>query len=87
MRVTLFVDNLPTQLTQDELEQFFAACAPVRVILATHRSGRCLGFGFVLFGTQEEADQACRTLDGTMLKGSAVRVCDRIMPDKRVEVA
>jgi len=86
MSVAVFADNLPTHLTQRELEQFFAPFHPLRVILATHRSGRCLGFGFVLFASREAADQA-RRLDGASLKGSVIRLSDGLLPEERVEVA
>lgn len=86
MPATLFVDNLPMQLTQSELDLFFAAFHPLRVLLATHRSGRCLGFGFVMFATEQEADEAARSLSGLQLNGCSVRLSKRITADRETEV-
>lgn len=85
MSMTLFVDNLPTQLTQPELESFFAPFHPLRVLLATHRSGRCLGFGFVMFATEAEGDEAARLLSGAELNGSRIRLSRRITADDKVQ--
>lgn len=86
MPATLFVDNLPSQLTQSELELFFAPFHPLRVLLATHRSGRCLGFGFVMFATDQEADEAVRSLSRIQLNGCSVRLSKRITADVEAEV-
>jgi RNA recognition motif-containing protein len=86
MPATLFVDNLPSQLTQSELDLFFASFNPLRVLLATHRSGRCLGFGFVMFASEQEADEAVRSLSGLQLNGCSVRLSKRITADMEAEV-
>lgn len=86
MTATLFVDSLPSQLTQSELNLFFAPFHPLRVLLATHRSGRCLGFGFVMFASEQEADEAARSLSGIQLNGCSVRLSKRITPDVETEV-
>lgn len=85
MSATLFVDNLPSQLTQSELDLFFAPFHPLRVLLATHRSGRCLGFGFVMFGSEQEADEAVRSLSGIELNGCPIRLSKRITADVEAE--
>lgn len=85
MPATLFVDNLPSQLTQSELDLFFAPFLPRRVLLATHRSGRCLGFGFVMFATEQEADEAVRSMSGIQLNGCSVRLSKRITADVEPE--
>jgi RNA recognition motif-containing protein len=85
MPATLFVDNLPSQLMQSELELFFAPFHPLRVLLATHRSGRCLGFGFVMFLTEQEADEAVRSLRGVQLNGCSIRLSKRITADVGAE--
>jgi RNA recognition motif-containing protein len=87
MRTTLFVDHLPDRLTQLELDHFMAPFHPVRTLLATHRSGRCLGFGFIMFATEQEADEAARPLNGLSLNGSLIRVSRRITADLAAEVA
>lgn len=86
MRATLFVDNLPSQLTQSELDLFFAPFHPLRVLLATHRSGRCLRFGFVMFATEQEADEAVRSLSAIQLNGCFVRLSKRITAGMEAEV-
>lgn len=85
MPATLFVDNLPRRLMQSELELFFAPFHPLRVLSATHRSGRCLDFGFVMFATEQEADEAVRTLSGIQLNGCSVRLSKRITADVEAE--
>lgn len=85
MPATLFVDNLPSRLMQPELELFFAPLHPLRVLLATHRSGRCLGFGFAMFATEQEADEAVRSLSGIQLNGCSVRLSRRITADVEAE--
>lgn len=85
MAATLFVDKLPSQLMQCELELFFAPFHPLRVLLATHRSGRCLGFGFVLFPAEQEADEAVRSLSGVQLNGCSIRLSKRITADVEAE--
>ena len=86
MPATLFVDNLPSQLTQSELDLFFAPFHPLRVLLATHRSGRCLGFGFAMFASEQEAEEAVRSLSGIQLNGCSVRLSTRITADVEAEV-
>lgn len=86
MSYTLFIDNLPDHLTQSELDRFVAPFQPVRTLLATHRSGRCLGFGFVVFATEQEAEEATRSLNGRLLNGSAVRLSKRITAGREAEV-
>jgi RNA recognition motif-containing protein len=85
MRATLFVDNLPSQLTQSEMDLVFAPFHPLRVLLATHRSGRCLGFGFVMFATEHDAEEAARSLNGISLNGSPVRLSKRITVGQEAE--
>ena len=87
MGITLFVDNLPDRLTQSELDHFMAPFHPLRTLLATHRSGRCLGFGFLMFATEQEADAAARSLNGLSLNGSLIRVSRLITADLASEVA
>jgi RNA recognition motif-containing protein len=85
MAATLFVDNLPSQPMQSELELFFAPFHPLRVLLATHRSGWCLGFGFVKFPTEREADEAVRSLSGVQLNVCSIRLSKRITADVEAE--
>lgn len=55
------------------------------VLLATHRSGRCLRFGFVMFPTEQEADEAVRSLSGVQLNGCSIRLSKRITADVEAE--
>lgn len=86
MGTTLFIDNLPDQLTQSDLDGFIAPFHPIRTLLATHRSGRCLGFGFIMFATEQEAQEAARSLNGVSLHGSPIRLSDRITAGREAGV-
>lgn len=69
---TLYVGNLPYDVTQQEVEGLFAATSagPVaRVHLPTDADGRKRGFGFVTMGTADGARGAIEALRGAELRG------------------
>jgi RNA recognition motif-containing protein len=87
MGATVFVDGLARDLTVDQLQVLFEPFEPVRIITATHRNGHCLGFGFVMFSTAEQADLAIRALDGAEFMGRRLRVGTTITPDPHAGAA
>jgi RNA recognition motif-containing protein len=69
---TLYVGNLPYDVTQAEVEGLFAATnagAIARVHLPTDAEGRKRGFGFVTMNTPEGARGAIEALRGADLRG------------------
>lgn len=80
MPCKLFVANFPYSTTDDELSGLFGPHGEVlSVKVATDReTGRSRGFGFVEMGSEQEADNAIRELDGFQMGGRslAVRVAE-----------
>lgn len=80
MSCKLFVANFPYTTTNEELSTLFGSHGQVlSVKVATDReTGRSRGFGFVEMGSEQEADNAIRELDGYQIGGRtlAVRVAE-----------
>lgn len=72
----LYVGNLSKQITDAQLNELAAPYGkPVSANVATERSsGESKGFGFVEFGTDEEAKAAITGLDGRDVNGQALKV-------------
>lgn len=72
----LFVGNLDFKVTENELQDAFAAHGSVvEVTIVTDRdTGRPRGFGFVTMATPEEAQKAITALNGADLGGRALNV-------------
>ena len=73
MSCKLFVANFPYSTTNEELNTLFGPHGQVlSVKVATDReTGRSRGFGFVEMGSEQEADNAIRELDGYRSAGAA----------------
>ena len=76
MGTRLYVGNLSFQTSKDTLLDAFRAHGEViDVHLVTDReSGQPRGFGFVTMGTDAQAAQAIRVLDGSFLDGRSIKV-------------
>jgi RNA recognition motif-containing protein len=77
MGTRLFVGNLPFTTDEAELRTLFAEGGRQvnEVKIVTDReTGRSRGFAFVEMGSQEEADAAVKTLNGSDLGGRALTV-------------
>ncbi|HYV26596.1 MAG TPA: RNA-binding protein [Candidatus Eisenbacteria bacterium] len=76
MSTKLFVGNLDFKVTENELEDAFAAHGTVvEANIATDRvTARPRGFGFVTMSTPEEAQKAIDALNGKDLGGRALTV-------------
>ena len=73
----LFVAGLPDTITEDILRQLFEATGGtvLNVSLPKDRAtGRPRGFGFVTMATQEEANAARDSLNGSMQAGTSISV-------------
>jgi len=76
MNNKLYVGNLSFDLTENDLNDAFAAHGTVTEasLMMDRASGRSRGFGFVTMSTEEEAQKAIAALNGTELKGRALTV-------------
>jgi len=76
MNTKLFVGNLSFDVTENDLQDLFAAIGPVsEVNLMTDRStGRSRGFAFVTMATPEGAQAAIQGMAGKDVKGRALTV-------------
>jgi RNA recognition motif-containing protein len=71
MEAKLYVGNLPYNVTEERLQQYFAQQGSViNVRIITDKfSGRSKGFGFVEMSSEQEAEKAIATLNGTDFEG------------------
>jgi cold-inducible RNA-binding protein len=76
MNNKLFVGNLSFNITENDLQDAFAAHGTVvEANLITDRmTGRARGFGFVTMSTEEEANKAVEALNGAALDGRNLTV-------------
>ena len=72
----LYVGNLSKQITDAQLTEMAAPYGkPVSANVATERnSGESKGFGFIEFGTADEANAAITGLNGREVNGQALKV-------------
>jgi len=72
----LFVGNLSFDITENDLQDAFAAHGTVLEanLMLDRVSGRPRGFGFVTMSTPEEAQNAIQALNGRDLGGRALTV-------------
>jgi RNA recognition motif-containing protein len=75
MSSKLFVGGLPWAVTSDQLRDHFAAHGDVveAKVVTDRQTGRSRGFGFVTYGSEEEAQNAL-ALDGQEFEGRRLRV-------------
>ena len=74
----LYVGNLGFDVTNQELQDEFAAIGPCEsVAVITERdTGRSRGFAFVEMGSNADAQKAIEQLNGRDIKGRAIRVSE-----------
>ncbi|HBE44585.1 MAG TPA: RNA-binding protein [Deltaproteobacteria bacterium] len=66
----LFVGNLSYSIDKEQLRELFSQFGEVQNVNVIERRG----FGFVEMTTQEEAEKAKKTLNGTEFKGRTLKV-------------
>src|SRR5579863_7099028 len=78
MPAKLYVGNLAFSVTNEDLEALFGQMGKVdNVAVVTDKfSGQSRGFGFVQMADANEAARAISELNGTELKGRAIRVSE-----------
>lgn len=76
MNNKLFVGNLSFDVTENELQDAFAAFGTVTEanLMMDRMTNRPRGFGFVTMSTPEEAQNAIAGLNGRELSGRAITV-------------
>lgn len=76
MNNKLFVGNLSFKITENELQDMFAAHGTVTEanLMTDRATGRPRGFGFVTMSTAEEAQTAAEALNGQSIDGRALTV-------------
>ena len=76
MSTKLFVGNLSFKITENDLQDAFAAHGAVveTNLMMDRMSGRPRGFAFVTMGSEEEAQKAIEALNGKELDGRALTV-------------
>ena len=74
--MNIYVGNIPSDATTEEIRQLFAACGTIiRVQLISDRfTKRPRGFGFVEMEDDQEARAAIATVDGLEFKGHVLQV-------------
>jgi RNA recognition motif-containing protein len=72
----LFVGNLSFNITENDLQDAFAAHGTVTEanLMTDRTTGRPRGFGFVTMSTDEEAQKAVEAMNGKSLDGRALTV-------------
>ncbi len=78
MPVRLFVGNLPYNVTEAELREYFSAAGPVSYLsLPTDReTGQVRGFAFVEFADRAHAEDAVRRFNNQQFKGRPMAVSE-----------
>jgi RNA recognition motif-containing protein len=76
MNNKLFVGNLSFEVTENDLQDAFAAHGTVLEanLLQDRVTGRSRGFGFVTMSNDQEAEKAIAGLNGAEMRGRALTV-------------
>jgi cold-inducible RNA-binding protein len=73
----IYVGNLPYSLNNEKLAELFALeveGVSEAVVISDRDSGRSKGFGFVTFGTEEQAKEAIEKFNGKEIEGRPLKV-------------
>lgn len=81
----LYVGNLPFTIDDQQLHQAFSSYGQVlsAKVIMDRDSGRSKGFGFVEMATDEEAQNALGSINGTQLGGRDINVSEARDPGPR----
>ena len=76
MAKRIYVGGLPYSAGEKDVEALFASSGTVTSVsvITDKYTGEAKGFGFVEMSTDAEADDAIRTLNGTMMGGRTLTV-------------
>jgi RNA recognition motif-containing protein len=70
----VFAGNLAFATSEDQLKEVFSEVGNVTHVQIIHRGTRSLGYGFVTYATEAEAQKAVSTLDKRELAGREINV-------------
>jgi len=75
-KTNLIVNYLPQNMTQDEIKSLFSSIGPVDSckLIKDKLSGQSLGYAFVNYSKQEDADKAISSLNGMRLQNKTIKV-------------
>lgn len=81
----LYIGNLPFSVDDQQLHQAFSSYGQVMSakVIVDRDSGRSKGFGFVEMATDEEAQNAMGSMNGTQLGGRDINVSEARDPGPR----
>ena len=76
MSAKLFIGNLDYTVTSEELKKIFSEFGNVvdAVVITDRETRRSRGFGFVEFGSEEEAKKAIEAMNGKPVNGRNINV-------------
>ena len=76
MAKSLFVGNIPYQISEPELEEMFAQAGAVEsvTVMRDRMTGRPRGFAFVSMADDDGAQKAIQQFDGAQMGGRAIAV-------------
>ena len=75
MNNKLYVGNLAFSVTEEQLTELFSQYGTVQSVkVIKDESGRSKGFGFIEMGSDDEAANALRNLNGKDVSGRAIKV-------------
>jgi RNA recognition motif-containing protein len=76
MSVRLFVGNLPYDMTEPDLREFFAPVGPLSTVImpVDRETGKRRGFAFVEFSDPAHAEEASRRLNNQPFKGRNITI-------------
>lgn len=85
MAKKLYIGGISYNTTEDGLKKYFSQAGNVEsaTIITDKFSGRSKGFGFVEMATDEEAQKAIETLNGTDLDGRNISVAEARPKEER----
>eukprot|EP01084_Bolivina_argentea_P112028 199814_1 len=70
----LYMDNLPSSMSEERFASIWAAYCPEKTIFRQHQTGTKTGYGFVTFPTPELATSAISKMGSMFLEGHQPRV-------------
>lgn len=71
----VFVKNLPSDVTKEQLDVHFQSCGAITSsIISVDKNDKSRAYGFVNFGTPEEATKAVETLHNSDMSGKKIYV-------------
>ncbi len=74
--MNMYVGNLAFSVSEDDLKEAFSPFGEIESIkiIKDKYSGQSSGFGFVEMPSNADADKAIKTLNGSEMKGRAIKV-------------